>query len=334
MSDRPRFTVFIPVKNGKNYLAPCIDSLLAQTYPDFELVILGGFSTDGTCDWLKGQEARDGRIKVLLSDVELGIAGNWSRILALPKREFMTIVGYDDLLDPDFLEVMSSLIELEPGHDLYHAHFRLIDDEGRFIRNCRPMPAYETAADFVAARMDSIRDSFGTGYVMRSAAYDRVGGIPAYPDLLYADDALWVKLMQPKPKVTSHRVCFSYRFHGASVSASPNVQALFNALITYWRFLQELATRDESMAQVLQLYGQRHVSAVCQWFYDVLYRERSLPQDERVREVARIREFLGEAAADMRLDESLSHSAGRAKRRLKKIAGEMVHAWRSSFGRL
>ena len=83
-----KYTVFLPVKNGKNYIALCIESILSQTYKNFDLVILAGFSTDGTCAWLKTIEARDSRIKVIFSDEELGIEANWKRILTSHKNEF------------------------------------------------------------------------------------------------------------------------------------------------------------------------------------------------------------------------------------------------------
>lgn len=334
MTGVPKFSLFIPVKNGRNYLAPCIDSILAQTYANFELVVLAGFSTDGTCAWLKEQATRDGRMRVLFSDVELGIIGNWHRIVELPKHEFMTIVGYDDLLDPDFLEVMCGLIAEEPGADVYHAHFRLVDGQGRFIRHCLPMPRHETAADFVAARMAGIRDSYGTGYVMRSAAYDEAGGIPAYPDLLYADDALWVRLMQSRPKVTSHRVCFSYRSHLGSVSATPDLNAAFTALKGYFSFLDELGSRDEAVRHATRIYGPSHALALCQRYGDSLYFDRKMAPGPRAQALALIREFLGRVGGGKQLDESCASMLGRAKYRLRAMVGRIVRARRRRAGGL
>lgn len=328
MKNYPKFTIFIPVKNGRNYISPCVESILAQSYKHFDLVILGGFSTDGTCAWLRTLEARDTRIKVIFSDKELGIEGNWDRILVAPKNEFMTIVGYDDLLDPDFLEVISEAIGEEPGSDLYLTHFRLIDSEGNLIRNCTPIPKYETAADFLASRMVGIRDSFGTGYVMRSAMYDKMGGIPSFPDLLYADDALWMSFMRNKLKITSCRICFSYRSHSGSVSGSPNLKAAFNGLKKYFEFLSGLGKENNEVTYVVKVYGPAHAITICQMYYNFLYLNKASLGPQMKQEILLIREFLSQVANGAILDETCAHLIGRIKLRVRRRIGRFIRALR------
>ena len=324
--NHPKFTIFIPVKNGRNYIAPCVESILAQTCKNFDLVILAGHSTDGTCEWLRTLEARDSRIKVIFSDRELGIEGNWDRILTSPKNEFMTIVGYDDLLDPDFLQVISETIAKEPGSDLYLTHFRLIDGKGKLIRNCTPIPKYETAADFLASRWGGTRDSFGTGYVMRSAVYDEIGGIPSYPDLLYADDALWISLMHNKPKITSHRVCFSYRYHLGSVSGSANLKAVFSGMKNYFEFLREMSKQNDELSYVVGLYGPAHALQRCQMYYCFLHLNKATLGAEFNQEIMAIRSFLEVVAKGATLDESCTHLSGRIKLRARSWIGRFVRA--------
>jgi glycosyltransferase involved in cell wall biosynthesis len=302
MKNYPGFTIFIPVKNGRNYLSPCVESILAQTYQNFELVILAGFSSDGTCEWLKNLAERDSRIKVVFSDTELGIAGNWRRILTSPKNEFMTIIGYDDLLAPNFLEEITSLIQSEPEASLYQTHFEVIDSAGKLIRHCRPIPKTEKAAEFLAARMAGIRDSFATGYVMRSKHYDAIGGIPLFSDLLYADDALWLGLMGNSFKVTSPRVCFSYRYHLDSVSGTANQVSLFAGLQQYLAFLQEMARDNSDLARVLKIYGPQYVAKWCQNYFYHLVRVAPWGQPvdpEKRREIERLmQDFASEARLD------------------------------------
>lgn len=322
----PKFTIFIPVKNGKNYISLCVESILAQTYKNFDLVILGGYSTDGTCEWLQTLEARDSRIKVILSDCELGIEANWGRILKTKKNEFITIVGYDDLLDLDFLEVINETIEAEPGSDLYLTHFRLIDHEGKMIRNCTPIPKYETAADFLAARWGNARDSFGTGYVMRSSVYEAIGGIQNYPDLLYADDALWMSFMSNKPKITTHRVCFSYRYHLGSVSGSANLKSVFIGLKKYFAFLQEMGKQNDELNYVFKLYGPAHALQRCQMYYCFLHLNKASLGAEFRQEITAIKSFLEEVATGVTLDESCTHLSGRVKLRARNWIGRFVRA--------
>jgi len=322
-----KFSVFIPVKNGRNYISLCVESVLAQTYENFELVILAGYSTDGTCEWLRTLEAKDSRIKVIFSDEELGIEGNWDRILSLPKSEFMTILGYDDLLDQDFLEVINETIESEQESDLYLTHFRLIDSEGKLIRNCVPMPKYETAADFLAARWAGARDSFGTGYVMRSAMYDNLGGIPRYPDLLYADDALWMMFMRNKAKITSCRVCFSYRFHSGSVSGSPNLNAAFNGLKSYFELLREMSKQDDDLDYVIRLYGPAHAVRISQMYFCYLHLNKASLGSQFQQEILSIRDFLSEVGTGEIMDERCATFVGRIKLRARRWLTKFVRAF-------
>jgi glycosyltransferase involved in cell wall biosynthesis len=245
----------------------CVESILAQSYQDFNLVILENQSTDGTTEWLQTLERKESRVKVIHSEAALSIEGNWKRILTIPKNEFMTMIGHDDLLDQNFLEEINKAIQEEPGANLYLTHYRLIDSEGKLIRYCTPIPKHESAAEFLAARMAEIRDSFGTGYVMRSKQYDEIGGIPPYPNLMFADDELWVKLIGTTFKATSPQVCFSYRLHAGSVSGTPNRIALFNGLKQYLDFLRELAKENGDIASVLKFYGPQYVAKWCQNYY-------------------------------------------------------------------
>lgn len=288
-----QFTVFLPVKNGGNYLPLCVESILAQNYQNFELIILENQSTDGTAEWLQSFASRDSRIKVIPSESPLSIEDNWKRILLVPKREFMTIIGHDDLFEPDFLDEINALIQKEPKANLYQTHFKLIDSEGKFIRYCRPIPRNEIAAEFLAARMAEIRDSFGTGYVMRSASYDKLGGIPSFSKLMYADDALWLGLMRDSVKVTSPGVCFSYRLHTGSVSGKPQPEAIIGGLKEYLHLLGKMALEDRELDGVLKLYVPQYVSSVVQHVYHYHLRTKPWgrqPDQNRLSDLERLLE--------------------------------------------
>jgi glycosyltransferase involved in cell wall biosynthesis len=250
-SRRKLFTIALPVRNGGEHLKLCVASILAQTI-DFDLAILENGSTDGTAQWLAA--LRDPRVRLYPAERPLSIEENWARIKDIPKNEFVTTIGHDDLLDPGFLERIAALIRAHPGAGLYSTHFRIIDAGGAFLRHCRPIPSRETAAEFVAARLADLRDSFGTGNVLRSATYDAVGGIPPFPKLLYADDALFVQAIGSSYRATALEEGFSYRWHTTNASATCARDDLFRGLEQYGRLLLELRARDPALAEVLRRY--------------------------------------------------------------------------------
>jgi glycosyltransferase involved in cell wall biosynthesis len=245
------FLIALPVRNGGEHLRLCVQSILAQTHRQFELVVLDNASTDGSLEWLRQQT--DPRLSVIASATSLSIEESWARIMSLPMRhEYMTLVGHDDLLDADFLETLSGLIDSQPDARLYHAHFRLIDAHGRTIRPCIPMPPIERAHEFLAARLAFRRDSFGTGYVFRSADYVEAGGIPLYRKLMCADDALWMTLTNGSIKATHVKECFSYRVHSGSTSFAPDWRSAFEGLRSYLDYLAAQAAVNADVAETLR----------------------------------------------------------------------------------
>ncbi len=249
MKNLNHFSIFLPVRNGGQCIYQCVQSIFEQTYQDFNLVVLDNSSTDGSLEVIRAIE--DSRLTVYESQGPLSIEESWGRIVDVPKNEFMTIIGHDDLLDPNYLATMQRLIEKNPNAGLYQAHFRLIDSNGKKIRSCEPMPEIEKVDGFLAARLSFQRDSFGTGYMFRSADYERAGGIPHFKNLMFADDALWIELMKDSYKVTTDEECFSYRVHAKSTSYAPNWRSTYEALASYLSFLRSCSESNNAIAKVL-----------------------------------------------------------------------------------
>src|SRR5262249_42523929 len=147
-----------------------------------------------------------------------------------------TLIGHDDTLDPEFIRHTHAILRECPDVRLLLTHFRLIDQDDRVIRPCAPMAPSETAAQFLAGRLARIRDSFGTGYVMRFDDYRDVGGIPDYAKLLYADDALWMMLARRSRIRILPEECFSYRLHGTSASHTLDSSLTLRAFSRYVDF--------------------------------------------------------------------------------------------------
>ena len=75
----PRLTIGLPVYNGQNYLAESLDSLLGQSYEDFELLISDNASTDGTADICRRYEQQDPRIRYIRLPHNIGLAPNHNK---------------------------------------------------------------------------------------------------------------------------------------------------------------------------------------------------------------------------------------------------------------
>ena len=125
------------------------------------------------------------------------------------------------------------------------------------MRACQAVPERETAAEYLRSRLNFDRDVFGTGYVMRSADYDRLGGIPSFERLFFADDALWLILMRGSYKVNDPGSHFAVRIHPKSESASlPSAwAAILKGLGQFNDFLGRYTEDDADAREVVQKLG-------------------------------------------------------------------------------
>lgn len=232
-----RFSVVIPTHNGEAYIASAIESVLSQSYQNFEIIVLEHESTERTLEIVGSYD--DPRVRLYSTNQPQTIESNWARILDLELAEYLTILGHDDILYPEFLEEISNLIVQEPNASLYATHFHIIDSNGSIIRPCKPTPYKETGEAFMRARQRFQRDSFATGYVMRSADYKQVGGFRPISRLFYADDLAFYSLANIAGKVCSSRYLFGYRYHRKSEAYMSGLETLIEASQEFMSALEE-----------------------------------------------------------------------------------------------
>jgi glycosyltransferase involved in cell wall biosynthesis len=114
--DQPLASVVTPVYNGADYIAECIESVLGQTYENWEYVIVDNCSTDGTLEIARDYEARDPRIRVESPGVfvDLVESGNRSLREISPESKYTKVLHADDWLFPECLERMVEVAERNP----------------------------------------------------------------------------------------------------------------------------------------------------------------------------------------------------------------------------
>jgi glycosyltransferase involved in cell wall biosynthesis len=104
----PLVSVCIPTYNGQAYLRECLESVLAQTFPDFEILVVDDHSRDDTLAILGEYAKRDPRIRIARNPKNLGLVGNWNRCVELAKGEWIKFVFQDDLIAPTCVEKLVS----------------------------------------------------------------------------------------------------------------------------------------------------------------------------------------------------------------------------------
>ncbi|MEN8008678.1 MAG: glycosyltransferase family 2 protein [Candidatus Krumholzibacteriota bacterium] len=126
----PHVSIGMPVYNGEEFIVEAIESLLAQSFTDFELLIADNASTDRTPEICREFLAKDSRVRWLPSPVNRGAAWNFNRLFFEAKGEFFRWSAADDVTAPDFLEKCVAVFDENPGVVLCHCHTSKIDAQG------------------------------------------------------------------------------------------------------------------------------------------------------------------------------------------------------------
>lgn len=131
-SDAPLVSVVMPVYNGERFLAEAIESVLDQTLPDFELIVIDDGSTDATASILEQYTRRDTRIRVVTHKVAHGYGGEKASNAAykLAKGKYIAKLDADDIAHPARLAKQVAFLEENPAFFLVGTFLELIDADG------------------------------------------------------------------------------------------------------------------------------------------------------------------------------------------------------------
>jgi hypothetical protein len=130
---RPRVSIGLPVYNGERFLRDALDSLLSQSFEDFELLIADNASTDGTEEICRSYAAGDPRIRYIRNRVSYGAIANFNTVFRLTTGRYFKWAAYDDVCAPEFLARCVGVLDDDPSVVLACSRFAGIDEDGRRI---------------------------------------------------------------------------------------------------------------------------------------------------------------------------------------------------------
>ena len=131
----PLVSMGLPVYNGANYLAQALESLLMQTYSNWELIISDNGSTDATEDICREFAARDSRILYLREPVNRGATWNFNRVVDLARGPLFRWAAHDDVCAPELLERCVAALRADPKAVLSHPRTRVIGPMGELLED-------------------------------------------------------------------------------------------------------------------------------------------------------------------------------------------------------
>jgi glycosyltransferase involved in cell wall biosynthesis len=143
---KPLVSIGLPVFNGENYLRQALQSILAQTYDNFELIISDNASTDETPQISAEFAARDPRVKIHRSGKNLGAARNYNHVFKLARGKYFKWAAHDDILAPTFIERAVEVLEADPGVVVCSSRTSKINDKGEVTGSYESEPVWDSAS--------------------------------------------------------------------------------------------------------------------------------------------------------------------------------------------
>jgi glycosyltransferase involved in cell wall biosynthesis len=210
----PLISVLMPVYNARRYLAEAVESILNQTFGDFEFLIVDDGSTDDSAEILRGFAARDARIR-LVSRPNTGYLVALNEMLGKARGELIARMDADDIALPDRFERQVAFLRDNPDHLVVGCRVLLIDPEGD------PLCEWnfdQTHEEIDAAHLDGSRGGVIShpSAMMRCQAVRDLGGYRA--EYYTSEDLdLWLRLAERGRLANLPEVLLKYRMHPTSI---------------------------------------------------------------------------------------------------------------------
>lgn len=209
-----RISVVMNVYNGERFVAEAIESVLAQTFTDFEFIIINDGSTDHTAEILADYASRDKRI-IIANQPNQGVSTSLNRALSLARAPLVAHIDGDDRALPHWLERQLDFLESHPEASVVASYALFIDSKGRYLGVAgNPI---DVAKGVIEKNPRHFLEVIHSTVLMKKADIQQVGGY-RMPYLL-TDRDLWGRVVTSgKTIVCNPEYLVEYRLHGRSLT--------------------------------------------------------------------------------------------------------------------
>ena len=218
-SEHPAVSIVIPLYNCESHIGETIESVLAQTFKDFELVVVDDLSTDRSAAIAEAFD--DPRIRLIRNPDRQGFAGNWNRCLAMMRGTYCKLLPHDDPLEPTCLEEQVRVLEAHPDVELVHCARNIIDPAGRILarRGPREKEGIRDGASSLKKIVRSGTNPIGepAAVMFRYHTMKRIG-LFSDEDMYSIDIDYWSRLLNEGDRYYIDKVLSSFRVWPDSAS--------------------------------------------------------------------------------------------------------------------
>ena len=202
---RCKVSILTTVYNREKYIAACIDSVLASSFQDWELIIVDDVSTDTSLAIAKSYEKKDARIKVYVNQTNLGDYPNRNKAASYAKGKYLKYLDADDVIYPHGLEIMVLTMEQFPEAALGISQ-KVVEDVKPYPFIMQPKETFKR--EFL---MRGVLGLGPTGTIIRRDAFETLGGFTGTRYI--GDTELWYKIALTYPVVKMEDNLIFWRQH-------------------------------------------------------------------------------------------------------------------------
>ena len=210
----PLVSIITPILNNVQYVEPCIESVLRQSYPHIEHIFVDGGSTDGTVDVLSNYSARySGKIRYM-SEPDNGSTEAANKGIRMAKGDILGALGSDDTYEPYAIKAVVEFFRANPDAYFVFGDCNLIDEKGEIIKRARPK-------DFNLKRALNVNfDVPGTSTFYKREVIELIGLYDDSGAALASDIDLLIRAAKVFQIHRIEEVLSSWRFHKWALTGS------------------------------------------------------------------------------------------------------------------
>lgn len=262
----PRVSVLMPAYRHERYVGAAIESVLAQTIEDWELIVIDDCSPDAT--WERIRDYRDPRITALRQEINCGAHATLNACSTRARGRYRAILNSDDVYAPARLERTIGCLE-STGADLVGTGVRLIDGEGAPVGDpAHPWMQWYSGrramlretGDLVAALLGGNLFVTTSNFVFRRELVERIGG---FEDLRYAHDYAFVlsaiAVAESRVMLLADESLLDYRWHGSNTIREESWKVALEEFAVVCRYLPRCVPEAATMRVDS---GLRHLAAL------------------------------------------------------------------------
>ncbi len=203
-------SVVLPVYNGEKYLRESIDSVLAQTYSNWEMLILDDCSSDSSPEIAKTYASKDSRIRYIRNEKNLGLPANLNKGFSLARGSYLTWTSDDNRYKPAAFEKMVLGLR-ENNAQFVFASCRIIDEAGTEIEYI--------SVDENSAKEVIGRNSVGACFLYTREVYETIGDYDPGLELV-EDYDYWQRVFAEFSVTTISEYLYDYRWHSGALTST------------------------------------------------------------------------------------------------------------------